>query len=117
MAARDVLLTALMGGSPPPTSAGDNVFYDQAPEKVPMKFIVCRRVSTYRDFGLDNTLLGTKETFHVECWGENRADSDDLQDEAVAALVAAGLPPSENEADGLDPTVFARAAVIVVDVW
>jgi hypothetical protein len=117
MTGGEIIRAALTAGSPIPTDAGLRVRQDAADEQDAYPFIIFRRVAVFRDRGLDNTLLATKETFHVECWGETREESDDLETQAVAALEAAGRPPSDNDPDGLDPDVKVRAAVIVVDIW
>lgn len=101
----------------PATSAGSRVRQDAADQSDEYPFIIFRRVEVERLRGLDGTLHATKEIFHIECWGENRADSDTLEAEALAALQTAGLFSDGNEPDGLDPDVKVRAAVFLVDVW
>ena len=108
---------ALIAGSPDPTGAGTKVRQDAADENDEYPFIIFRRTDVVRDRGLDGTLLSMVETFQVECWGETREESDDLETQAVAALEAAGFYPNGNEVDGLDPDVKVRAAVFMVDVW
>lgn len=108
---------ALTNGSPDPTAAGTKVRQDAAGEDDQYPFIIFRRIDAFRDRGLDGTLLSMRETFQIECWGEDREESDDLEEQAVAALEAAGFYPADNEPDGLDPDVKVRAAVFAVDVW
>lgn len=117
MTGGEILRTVLGTGSPLATDAGDRVRQDAADESDPFPFIIFRRVEVYRERGLDNTLLAKKETFHVECWGENREESDVLEEQAIDALLAAGYPAENNEPDGLDPDVKVRAAVFVVCIW
>lgn len=112
----EILRTALVGGSPNPTFA-NAVRQDLADEADEFPYIIFRRVGVYRDFGLYNTLLAVKETYHIECWGDNRAQEAEMEDRCVDLLIAAGLPPSENESDGFDPTMKVRAGVIVVEFW
>jgi len=107
---------ALIGGSPL-TSAGTKVRQDAADEQDDYPFIIFRRTEVDRQRGLVGELLAVRETFQVECWGENREASDVLEAEAVSTLEAAGLYPDGNEPDGLDPEVRVRAAVFSVDVW
>lgn len=107
---------ALISGSPM-TSAGTKVRQDAADEEDEYPFIIFRRTEVERQRGVGGELLATRETFQVECWGENRAASDTLEAEAVSALEATGLYPDGNEPDGLDPDVRVRAAVFTVDVW
>lgn len=93
------------------------VFVDIAPDKRPLPYCIVRRVGVDRIMGLDDNLQGRRETFHVESWGETRQQSEDLHDQAEAALVAAGMAPETADPDGLDPNVGARAGVWVVDIW
>lgn len=115
MSGGERLRAALVAGAA--TSAGSKVRQDAADQKDEYPFIIFRRVDVFRDRGLDGTLFATKETFHVECWGENRAISDALEAQALAALQTAGLYADGNEPDGLDPEVKVRAAVFLVDIW
>jgi len=117
MTGGEILRSVLGAGSPLPTGAAQRVRQDAADEQDQFPFIIFRRVEVFRDRGLDNTLLATKEVFHVECWGETRAESDVLEQEAIAALDAAGYPCDGNEPDGIDPDVKVRAAVFVVPIW
>lgn len=109
------LRAALVAGAG--TSAGSRVRQDAADQNDDYPFIIFRRVEVERLRGLDGTLHATKEIFHVECWGENRAASDDLEAEALTAVQAAGLYADGNEPDGVDPEVKVRAAVFAVDIW
>lgn len=115
MTGGEVLRAALIAGAA--TSAGSKVRQDAADQDDAYPFIIFRRVEVERLRGLDGTLHATKEIFHVECWGENRAESDALEAQALAALQAAGLYADGNEPDGLDPEVKVRAAVFMVDLW
>ena len=117
MTGGELIRAALIAGSPLPTLAGLKVRQDAADENDKFPFIIFRRVNVVRDRGLDGTLLTTKEVFHVECWGETRAESDALEAQALLAISAAGFYPDGNEVDGLDPDVKVRAAVFAVDVW
>ncbi len=117
MTGGEVLYAALATGSPLPTDALDRVRQDAADEGDPFPFIVFRRVAVERLRGIDGSLHATHETFHVESWGETRAESDVLEAQAIAALEIAGLYPNGNEPDGIDPDVKVRAAVFEVDVW
>lgn len=108
---------ALTSGSPDPTDAGTRARQDAADESDVYPFIIFRRTDVDRQRGIGGELLALRETFQVECWGETRAQSDDLETQAVAALEAAGFYPDGNEPDGLDPEVKVRAAVFMVDVW
>lgn len=117
MTGGEILRAALTAGSPDPTAAGDKVRQDAADEQDIPPFIIFRRVDVFRDRGIDGTLLSIKETFHIECWGEDRAGSDLLEEQAIAALYAADLFPDSNDPDGIDPEVKVMAAVFAVDVW
>jgi hypothetical protein len=109
---RDVLLN----GSPQ-TLAGQKIRQDAANDGDKYPFVIGRRVDVYREFGLDNTLLSVKEQYGLECWGETREQACALEDQAVALLIAAGLPPDPNGPDGLDPTVDVRCSVLYVSIW
>ncbi len=117
MTGGELIRAALTSGSPDPTGAGTKVRQDAADENDDYPFIIFRRVAVDRLRGLNGELHATKETFQVECWGETRAQSDDLEAQAVAALESAGYYPDGNEVDGLDPDVKVRAAVFAVDIW
>lgn len=112
----ETLRNALVGGSPDPTFA-TAVRQDLADEADQFPYIIFRRVAVYREFGLDNTLLCVKETYHIECWGDNREQESVMEDKVVDLLIAADMPPSQNESDGFDPDMKVRAGVIVVDLW
>lgn len=109
------LRAALIAGAG--TSAGRKVRQDAADEDDEYPFIIFRRVEVERLRGLNGVLHAGKETFHVECWGDDREESDALEDEAIAALQTAGLYCDGNEPDGLDPEVKVRAAVFLIDIW
>lgn len=100
-----------------PTDAGLKVSQDAADEGDTFPFIIFRRVAVERIKGISGELLVTRETFHVECWGETRAQSNVLEAQSIAAINAAGMYPDGNEVDGLDPDVKVRAAVFAVDIW
>lgn len=112
----EILRAVLVGGSPDPTFA-TAVRQDLEDENDTYPYIVYRRVDVYREFGLDDTLLAVRETYHIECWGHNRAQEMDMEERVVDLLIAAGLPPRANETDGLDPQMKVRVGVLVVDVW
>jgi len=90
---------------------------DLAIETDAYPFIVFKRVGIEPLFGLDNTLHLTKETFQVECWGEHRSQSSDIAELAIAALIAAGMPPSPSDPDAIDPEIGARAVVLNVEIF
>ena len=118
MTGGEVLREILAGPGPAyPTAAGDNIRADLVEEKTPYPFAIFRRVSVDRDYGLDNTLLATKETFIIECWGETPAKAQALEAQVVNLLVTAGNPPSPNDPDALDPEVGVNAVTVRVDVW
>jgi hypothetical protein len=111
----EILRDAITLGSPDPTYARA-VRQDLADEADEFPYIVFRRIAVERDIGLDGTLLGVRETYHVECWGHNREEEMVLENRVVDLLLAAHLPPRSNDTDGLDPSMLVRAGVIVVDV-
>jgi len=113
----EIIRAALTAGSPLPTDAAGRVRQDAADEDDEFPFIIFRRVEVERLRGLDGSLHATKETFHVECWGETRAQSDALEAQAIAALAAARRYCDGNEPDGLDPEVKVRSAVFLIDIW
>lgn len=113
----EIIEAALNAGSPNPIAEATAIRQDAADEEDGYPFIIFRRASGEDLCGLDGSLHAVKTTFHVECWGETRAQSDVLETQAKAACRASGLYPSGNEVDGLDPDVKVRAAVFAVDVW
>lgn len=117
MTGGEQIRAALIAGSPLPTSAGLKCRQDAADEQDDEPFIIFRRYAVERQRGLLGEILAIKETFYVECWGETREQSDQLEAEALAALQAASLFSDGNEPDGLDPDVKVKAAVFAVDVW
>jgi len=116
MTGGEAIRAALIAGSPT-TDAGNRVRQDAADENDDFPFIIFRRVAVDRLRGLDGSLHATKETFQVECWGDTREQSDELEAQAISLLEAAGYYPDGNEVDGLDPEVKVRAAVFAVDIW
>lgn len=115
MTPSELIEAALTAGSP--NVAVLHVRQDAADEEDEYPFIIFRRVNVDRLKNLLGETMATKSTFHVECWGETRAESDAIETQALAALEAVGLYPDGNEVDGLDPDVKVRAAVFAVDVW
>jgi len=109
------LHSILVGGSPQ-TSAGDKVRFDALEEGDEVPFIVLRRVGVDRDFGLDNTLLSTKETFHIECWAESRGEAQEIEQQVVDRLLAAGIPPDPNDVDGFTPNQDVRCVVVIASI-
>ncbi len=110
-----IVRNAVFGGSPDPGFA-TAMRQDLADEGDVEPYIVFRRVFVKREVGLDNTLLGVTETYHIECWGDNRAQEMQMEGQVVDRLIAAGLPPSSNQTDGVDPDMKLRAGVIVVSI-
>ena len=117
MTGGEIIRAALTAGSPPPTDAGLKVRQDAADEEDEEPFIMFRRHAVDRQRGLDGTLLATKESSVVECWGATREPSDILEAQVIAAMDAAGRPCDGNEPDGLDPGVKVKANVLFVDIW
>jgi hypothetical protein len=111
------VVAALTTGSPTPTSAGEKIRVDAAIDTDAYPFIVGHSVAVERIFGLDNTLMAKKQTYHLECWGETREQANQLEEEVVTALIAAGLIPDANGPDGMDPTVDVRCADVFVPTW
>jgi hypothetical protein len=111
------MLRDILTGSPYATAAADRVRANAAdPEDVP-PYIIFRRTAVHRDWGLDNTLLAMRETFNIECWGETPAKSQELEQQVVTALVAAGIPTNDNDSDGLDPKMQLDVSAVNVDIW
>lgn len=110
-------LRAILTGSPLATGAGTRVRADAADEKDTYPFIIFRRVEVHREYGLDNTLLGTREDFAIECWADTPAQAQALEAEVVAALLAEGIPVTPNDPDGNDPVVGVNAVVVNVSIW
>lgn len=95
----------------------DRIRADLADELDATPFVVFKRVGIEPTYGLDNSELARKETFQVECWGDTRGSSSDVAEQVIAALKAAGLPPSPSDPDALDPDIGARAVVLNVEIW
>ena len=110
-------LRAILTGSPLATSAGDKVRPDEADVNDKVPFILFRRINVHREYGLDNTLLGTREDFNIECWADTPALAQVLEGEVVAALIDAGVPVNPNDPDGNDPQVGVNAVVVNVSLW
>jgi hypothetical protein len=110
-------LRAILTGSPLATSAGDKVRPDMVDERDRVPFIIFRRTQVERIYGLDNTVLATREDFDIECWGDTPSKAQDLEAEVVAALAAAGIPVNPNDPDGNDPVVGVNAVVVRVSLW
>lgn len=106
-----------LGAGSPTLSCGDRIRTDAANDEDPYPFIVGHSYSTERDFGLDGTLLSTKELFHVELWGETREQANQLEAEVLERLIAADLLPEPNGPDGFDPTVDVRCVDLFVPTW
>lgn len=103
--------------SSPQTLAADRIRIDSANEGDIYPLVIGRRVDVTREHGLDNTLLSHRETYLLECWGEDRDEAATLEAEVIDALYAAGMPPDDNGPDGVDPVVDVRAGVVYVTVW
>ena len=116
MSAWEEIRGILINGSPR-TAAEDRVRTDAGNEDDAYPFVIGRRVAVDRQFGLDNALLGHKETYLLECWGETRDQASDLEDQVVNLLLGAGLPPDPNGPDGIDPVVDVRCCAVFLTVW
>lgn len=110
-----ILRAAVFGGSPDAGFA-TAMRQDLADESDVEPYIVFRRVFVKREVGLDNTLLGVTETYHIECWGDNREQEMEMENQVIQRLFAAGLPPETSQTDGVDPEMKLRAGVIVVAI-
>ena len=111
------IVAALTTGSPSPTPAGERIYIDAANDEEPRPYVIGHSIGRNRTFGLDNTLLALKETFHLECWGETRELANQLADAVVEALLAAGLVPDDNGPDGMDPSFDVRCTDVYVPTW
>lgn len=117
MSGGTLLRSILTTGSPSPTGAGSRVRADAADEKDRYPFIIFRRTGVDRTFGLDNTLLATREDFAIECWADTPSAAQALESEVVDALLAEGWPPTPNDPDGNDPVVGVNAVVVNVSIF
>ena len=108
---------AALLGSPSPTSAGDRVAIDQSNDIDTYPRAVLHRFRVIRVRGIDNTLLAIQEIIHIECWGEDRVQALQLEDEVVAALDAAGYIVDDSEPDGFEPTQDVRCADLTLSAW
>lgn len=111
------ILRSILTGSPTPTDAGDKVRPDEADERDQFPFIVFHRTRVERVQGLDNTILGTGESFAIECWAETPAKAQVIEAQVVQALHDAGWPVTPNDPDGKDPNIGVNVAVVNVDIW
>jgi hypothetical protein len=68
------------------------------------------------DLALDNTVLGDKVTFSVECWGETAASAAAVADAAEGALRAAGYVVTARST-GYDADLGLDATVLTVERW
>lgn len=112
MTASEELRSIIVDGSPQ-TDAADRVRFDAADEGDAYPLIVLRRVRIERDFGLDNTPLAKHETFHIECWSDYRTQAQQLEEQVVERLIAAGIPPDQNDPDGIEPEQDSRCCVVI----
>ena len=105
-------LTAGLG-----TMAGSRVRQDMADERDELPFIIFRRFGYKYETGLLGPPMAMQEVMHIECWADTRAQTDAMEAQVVAALLAANLFPLGGDTDGTDADVKVRAGTIMVDVW
>ncbi len=109
--------SALLAGSPLPTSAADRVRVDQANDDDEYPHIVLHRASVTHLRGIGSTLHAIKEIMHVECWGEDRVSAITLSEQAIDALLAAGFANDEGGPDGVEPNLDVRCVDVFLTVW
>jgi hypothetical protein len=99
------------------TAAGSRVRQDMADERDELPFIIFRRFGYEYEKGLLGPPMAMRETMHIECWADTRAETDAMEAQVVARLLAANLYPGGGDTDGTDADVKVRAGTIMVDVW
>jgi hypothetical protein len=117
MTAAEELRAALLAYAPLVALVGQRIRSDLAKEGDTPPVVIFRRFAIAKEYGLDNTVLATRETFQIECWGETRDKSSDVAELVIDALAAADLPIEESDPDSLDPNTALRAVVLNVDIW
>lgn len=116
MSSHALIQAALDGHAPLVAVVGPRIWPDLAREGAPYPLVVFKRTALERITGLANVVLGTNETFAVECWAHTRGDSVALSELVFAALDAAGLCADLAEPDGIDPELLDRVTVLTVEI-
>lgn len=116
MSSHAIVQAALDAHAPLVAAVGTRIWPDLAKEGAPYPLVVFKRTGLTRITGLANVVLGTIETFAIECWAHTRGDSVALSELVFAALDAAGLSADNAEPDGIDPELLDRVTVIAVEI-
>lgn len=116
MSSHALVQAALDAHAPLVAVVGARIWPDLAKEGAPYPLVVFRRTRLERIIGLAGIVLGTDETFAVECWAHTRGDSVALSELVFAALDVAGLTAETAEPDGIDPELLDRVTVLAVEI-
>ena len=108
-------LLALVGGVP------SRIAFDKVPQTTPRPFVVMVRESTELIDTLDGSDNGARITFGLQCWGDTRAQAEEIADAVVAALRAStrepnGIPIEERSAIA-EPDLDFEGVHLTVDWW
>ena len=114
---REILRQALLDHAPLATVIGQRARFDMARQGDDYPLVVMRQTGNEPIRGLDESLLGRRETFQVESWGTTREQSDQVHRLVEDALEAAALAPDPASPDGIDPEVWAAAGIWNVEIW
>lgn len=113
----ETVRTALLASAPLVALVAQRVRADIAGDRDAAPYVVVRRKAVEREFALNDALLAKRELFEIECWADERLSTVDMEEAVVAALLAAGLVPEDNDPDAIDPALDVRCAIVMVSVW
>lgn len=108
-------LLAMVGGAP------NRIAFDKVPEGIARPFVVMVRESTEKFATLDGADNGARITFALQCWGDTRAQAEELADMVEAALRASTLEPNgiptEERSSLAEPDLDLEGVNLTVDWW
>ena len=117
MANESTALRALLAAHAPlVTQVGTRVHADRAEQGTPKPFVVFSTAQTDIQRGLDGTEFGRTVMFEIQCWGDTRAQVEQVGD-AVEAALAADHRYSQSRSGGYDAELDMEATLITVEWW
>lgn len=117
MANESTALRALLAGHAPLAAlVSTRLHADRAEQKTPKPFLVFSTAQTEVQRGLDGTEFGRMVLFEIQCWGDTRAQVEQVAD-AVEAALQADHRYIQARSGGYDPELDMEATLITVEWW
>lgn len=117
MSAEDDLQTRLAADAGVTALADTRIAQDRAEQDWSRPFVIYTRSGTERFATLDGSTPDEKVTFAVECWGDTRAEADDLADAVTTAIDDGDNGTVIGRSTEYDGDLDLEATLLIVEWW